>query len=797
MLNLVANGPSGYTIYNSLRIRASASAYLNRTTGTPTLTTKFTWSGWIKRGQLSTTQVFYSIGQPTTSTNYIQCQINTSDQIVIQGTTSGTSVLNVATVAVFRDPSAWYHVVVSIDTTQATAANRVIVYINGVQQTLTITTQIAQNATIPGNTSGYISAISALNYNGAYQSFFDGYLAEVNFIDGQALTPSSFGITNSFTGVWQPAKYSGTYGTNGFYQKYSSIATTSGSNTGLGQDFSGNGNYWNTNNISVTAGVTYDAMTDVPTLTSATVANYATLNPLKNGGMTLSNGNLTALYAPTAWTSCSSTIAVSSGKWYFEGSMGGISSTAYIMLGIRLADVALSTYLADDANGWGILANSGNIASYTNAAATNSTTFSSTTSTIFQVAIDVDAGKLWLGYNNTWLGGGSPSAGTSPTYTLTANRLIQPVISAYGNTNYINFGQRPFGYSAPTGFVALNTYNLPDSTIKKGNTVMDATLYTGNLTGQSITNAASFKPDLVWIKSRSAATDNKLTDSVRGATLALVSNSTAAETTDLTGMTAFNSNGFTVGASTTYNNTSATYVGWQWQAGQGSTSSNTSGSITSTVSVNASAGFSVATFTCQSSGTGTFGHGLGVAPAFIITKQRASVGGWTCYHQSLGNTNLITLNSTAATSASSTVWNNTSPTSSLVTLGTGFAGAGTMVVYCWAEIAGFSKFGSYTGNGSTDGTFVYTGFRPKYVMIKYSSGAGNWIVEDSVRDTYNPEATYLLPDLSNVEASINPTMDFTANGFKIRTTNGNINTSTGTYVYIAFAENPFKNANAR
>jgi hypothetical protein len=333
---------------------------------------------------------------------------------------------------------------------------------------------------------------------------------------------------------------------------------------------------------------------------------------------------------------------------------------------------------------------------------------------------------------------------------------------------------------------------------------MDATLYTGNLTGQSITNAAAFQPDLVWIKSRSAATDHKLTDSVRGATKALISDTTGAETTDATGMTAFNTNGFTVGADTNYNNTSATYVGWQWQAGQGSSGSNTNGTITSTVSVNATAGFSVVTYT----GTGanaTVGHGLGVAPKMVIVKRRNTVGvtyDWYVYHANLTSAAYtLYLDLTNAQTSATTVWNSTAPTSSVFSIGTNAGlnqSAGTYVAYCWAEIAGFSKFGSYTGNGSTDGPFVYLGFRPKFVMIKSSSVAGsNWEIWDSSRMTYNPTFNDLSANTSAAEGAAYGTDDFLSNGFKLRDANGGTNSSGTTYIYMAFAENPFKNANAR
>jgi hypothetical protein len=334
---------------------------------------------------------------------------------------------------------------------------------------------------------------------------------------------------------------------------------------------------------------------------------------------------------------------------------------------------------------------------------------------------------------------------------------------------------------------------------------MDATLYTGNGSTQTVVNSdlgsTGFKPDLVWVKSRSAATDNKLTDSVNGATRAVVSNSTAAATSDTNGLTAFSTNGFTLGTDTTYNNNAATYVAWQWQAGQGTTSSNTSGSITSTVSVNATAGFSVVTYTGNGS-TGTIGHGLGVAPSFIIVKDRTQAVSWIVYQTTLGAGKFMELNTTASVYTDTRPWNNTSPTSSVFSVGnynnTNNSGD-IYVAYCWAPVAGFSQFGSYTGNGSADGPFVYTGFRPKFLLFKQSSAAGEyWHLMDTSRSPYNGVDLDLYPNLSQAESTYSPpALDLLSNGFKFRTNNGAWNGSGATYIYAAFAENPFKYANAR
>jgi hypothetical protein len=341
------------------------------------------------------------------------------------------------------------------------------------------------------------------------------------------------------------------------------------------------------------------------------------------------------------------------------------------------------------------------------------------------------------------------------------------------------------------------TYAIPD-----GRTVMAATTYTGNGSTQTVSNAVngvSFQPDFVWIKSRSNAQNHIEFDSVRGDSQVLYPNLASAEDT-LTGQQSFASTGFSLGGGYANTNASAyTYVGWQWKAG-GTAVSNTAGTITSSVSANTTAGFSVVTFTKTATTSQTIGHGLGVAPQLIIVKTRQASGftDWAVWHTSIGIGNYIVLNSTAAVASSSTIWNNTAPTSTVFSMGTAWTATQNMVAYCFAPIAGYSAFGSYTGNGSADGPFIYTGFKPRYLLIKRTDAANNWVIQDTSRSPYNVSQNNLYADTSGAEASYAAELtDILSNGFKQRGTGVSMNASGGTYIYAAFAENPFKYANAR
>jgi len=800
---VLSAGTSAYNLQRSLRFRSSASAYLNRTPASASNRRTWTWSAWVKRGTFANNlSALFSAGADVNNFNELRFTDLNSGVFDFTFVTGGADTARITTTPVYRDPSAWYHVVVALDTTQATAANRVKIYVNGVQVTsLTTATYPTQNST------WYVNAANAhgLGATVAVGRYFDGYLTEVNFIDGQALTPSSFGSTNAVTGVWQPARYTGTYGTNGFYLPFTNLTSTST----LGNDFSGNSNNWTTNNISLTAGVTYDSMTDVPTLTSPTAANFAVLNPLNVVGATISGGNLNTSTGTTQGFTVGTIGIPTTGKYYFEVTNGSTTAPAQVSIGLQVQASPPTSFSA--AGGYTLyLGYAGATANlYINNNGTNSSAnvVSTTASDVLNLAYDASTGKLWLGYNNVWKnssgatdGAANPATGANPTITISAGLSLFPFHHVYSNTASINFGQRPFAYTPPSGFVALNTFNLPSSTIPAGNKFMGATLYTGTSATQTITNSGGMQPDLVWTKARSNLSNQAWFDSVRGGSKVLFSDLADAEYTG-TYISSFNSNGFTIGAtpSSALNLSGYTYVAWQWKA-NGAGVTNTAGSITSTVSANTTSGFSVVTYT----GTGanaTVGHGLGIAPWMVIVKRRDSTGNWPVFHRNAGSDAVGFLNSSVAfSSPEPTYWNTTSPSSTVFSIGTNSAvnaSGGTYVAYVFSETAGFSSIGRYTGNGSADGPFVYTGFRPRFILIKERDADRNWQLIDSARLGYNGATNPLSPNTAGAEPGAAERVDFLSNGFKPRTSAADFNISSGAYMYIAFAENPFKNALAR
>ncbi len=326
------------------------------------------------------------------------------------------------------------------------------------------------------------------------------------------------------------------------------------------------------------------------------------------------------------------------------------------------------------------------------------------------------------------------------------------------------------------------------TTIKKPSDYFNTKLYTGTGSSNALTGVG-FQPDFTWIKKRNGAVGHRLYDAVRGATNTLYSDDSAAEATgQTTTLTSFNSDGFTVVSESGVNASSDTYASWNWLGANG-TASNTDGSITSTVSVNTTSGFSIVSYT----GTGsqaTVGHGLGATPKWIVVKRLQNAEDWAVYHASNGAGTYQSLNTTEAKQTNSNRF-NVAPTSSVFTVNTheSVNFAENYIAYCFAEKQGFSKFGSYTGNGNADGTFIYTGFKPAFIMVKRTDNTSNWQINDNKRDVDNVQNTPLMANLSNAE-STDTSWDALSNGFKMRQSYGSKNASGGSYIYMAFAEEP-------
>jgi hypothetical protein len=812
-----------------------------------------------------------------------------------------TSSSSSSSTAVFRDLSAWYHILVSYN------GSNIVAYVNN---TTILTSSKTGNLGVNG---AWLHTLGRSPNSGI--RYFDGYLADVFFIDGQALDPTSFtevsattgqlipkaytdvlpgpvtlvpsiaegaliikandatitgsvtaagfvkvhsssdginwtyreqilsgalsfsakyiaiggGSTNSRTfnpstgGSYTWAEYSaGTqfdttsnitlnvtglsytanstvtapFGTNGFWLKFSDNSAATA--TTLGKDYSGNSNNWTPNNLSVTAGAGNDSLVDTPTSYGTDTGaggevrgNYATLNPLAKGGdiQAPTNGNLQVTSSGSGYGLILGTIGMSSGKWYWEVT----TTSANCATGIATNQANLASYGGADAYSWVWASYSGgsnkrnnNIGSSYGSILTNGD--------VVGVAFDADNGTLTFYKNNVSQGA---------AYTGLATGTYLPVLGDETTAANIdltaNFGQRPFAYTAPSGFKALCDTNLPAPVVAKPSTVMDVKLYTGNGSTQTI-SGLGFSPDLVWIKGRSTSYSHMLFDTIRGATNYLYSNNTNAEASDNQTLTAFTSDGFSLGNNVVPNQSSATHVAWTWDAGS-STVTNTQGSITSQVRTNGY--LSIVTYT----GTGanaTVGHGLGVAPQMIIVKSRNSVTNWGVGHTSIGWANALRLNTTDASSAQATFWNSTAPTSTVFSIGTGPStnnnGDG-IVAYCFAPVAGYSSAFSFTGTGTDPGPFVYLGFRPKLIIVKRTdngNAASHWRLIDMTINPYNVADTLLYANSSAAELTeIYGEYDALSNGFRVMTDDSNQNASGSPYIGFAWAENPFQYARAR
>ncbi len=821
LFDTIRAGASGagesYEVERSLRFDRNSSAYLGRTAGSPTNSNKFSYSCWVKRtklGQGSMVMMGGGGGSQTNTNAEALLYFVGEDEIAAnyKGGLGGCTIgWFMKATSKLRDVSAWYHLLAVWDGSLSGDSNRMKFFINGVQESLAHdcgSTSAGFQYVNQNGSAQYIGRMDA--GSGPYYSSF--YLAEAYFVDGTACTPSDFIETDSTTGQIAPQNSSAvlaalTMGNNGFYLNFSDNSDTTAST--LGKDYSGNGNNWTPYNFSVSGTHGNDSLEDSPT------NNFPTFNPINsvkysnNYSVTVEQGNLLMRggdnYVATTF------LLPKSGKWYVEFSKYGNGAPQAIS--VTRANKNISGY--DGALGLADMVqyvSNGELGNRSRGSTSNATVWQDDADIVVAIAVDMDNGAVYFARANTWQNSGNPTSGASKTGAMGTDIKTDNggdhVIAAQGyngNDNYgmyVNFGQRAFTYTPPTGYEKLCSANLSDPAVKLPNNHFDILLYTGTGSSHNVTGL-EFQPDWTWIKKRSGSDHHNIADAVRGAGISLRPSNANAETSTSGAINAFLSNGFTVVDAGETNESGYTYVAWNWNAG-GSTVTNTDGTISAQVRANASAGFSISTYTANGTAGATIGHGLGVKPDLIIIKCRSNSDDWMVYHKGANSyvdpeDYYLTLNGYAADVNSPNMLNDTAPTSSVITLnndGSVNSGSRTYVMYSFSEIEGYSKFGRYVGNGNSNGTYVFTGFRPTFVITRGLHGT-SWYLWDSSRNTYNPVDKELNSNNTQSEATFSNAMDFLSNGFKLRTSNDGFNYNNYDYIYIAFAEAPFKNARAR
>lgn len=834
-----SSGGSSYTIDQSCRFNDNDSESLLQNFSSSGNQKTWTFSIWVKRGNLYGSKLntdYPSIWETGSGNGHFRLYSPTGGTIADQwtfltcGTESFTGATNWSLVTQnepegpnFRDPTAWYHLVFACDTTQVAAADRMRIYINGVKllsADYSVETYPTLNDNLPwmgdNSTSGNHS-IGLSASNATYR--WDGLMAEVYCTDGVANAADAFGEYHAVTGQWVPKQYTGSYGTNGFYLTFEDSADFGTDSSGLGNDFT-------PANLSAP-----DQLLDTPT------NNYCTLNSdvkQTSPAVNLTSGNLVA-NEPTGstWTGVVGTMAVSSGKWYYEFIF---SSSANGYPGITCDQN--TSFFSNETNpqdGLGIfyqLSNGykridGTGTSYGDAVGAGD---------VVGVALDLDSGTQTLTFYNANVSQGAITL----TGGLADADLYIPAIGLYSNTSTLNFGQDSsfngsktaqnntdangegdFYYTPPAGYLAWCTANLAEPSIKDPSKHFESIYWTGDGTaigagGQAITGLG-FDPDFVWAKNLSAVSSHLNTDKLRGATKYLSSNSSAIQATDTETLTSFDSDGFTIGNASIVNTNTNKYRAWCWLAADLTTgATNDEGDTTSYVSANPTAGFSIVRYTGTGSNT-TIGHGLSAAPSMVIVKSmgilNSTADDWRMIHRRLTNANYyMNINATSGESSDSSYFNGTFPGATSFSLGTQNhtnESGESYVAYCFAPIPGFSALGKYYGNGNVNGPWVPTGFRVGALMIwnisaswnhpmndhKMGAGVGDDLTGQGVWNEVNNPVWSNDTAAADLANSFN--MDFCANGFKIRRAEYLSNSDNETFIYYAVAQYPFKYANAR
>ena len=781
-----AAGAGGtYQVDNSAMFNDGDTEHLTRDGfgQSPTSSTVCTISVWVKRGtNFGSNSVIIYGGDPSGSTAE-SLRFGTGDQLQFS---QASSDYDLKTTQVFRDPHAWYHIVAVLNT-GAAETSRAALYVNGSQVTNFATANYPSSSystNFTANSSSVEHVIGSNAAAGNASQLFDGYIAELTFIDGQALTPTSFGEFDT-NGIWKPKDVTGlTFGNNGFYLDFE----TAGSD--LGDDKSGRGtDFTNTNSVTQS--------NDSPT------KNFAVISPLAKHASSnaLTNGNRILTSASNGWFGAAGSVGIRYGdKRYFEAKC--LTNTR-IYFGLSRID---SRDLRSD----GAVEGSGNYDYMWRTTSADEIYYQGSNQSVTISAVSVnDIVSCTTETNGTVKFYKNGTLVHTFSTVLVAGDVYHPIFSVNGATSteqvQANFGtgdvtQQESGY---TLLEATDLYTNDPVTIADPSLYFQTAIYTTSTSAQDITFSGNsdLAPDWLWFKRRDNASDHFLFDKVRGVLKTISTNDTNAEVTSTGSLTAFGSDGFSLGDGGSDNDingtSSATFAAWGWAAGGTSGSSNGDGSITSTVSANPTSGFSIIRWT-GTGANGTIGHGLGVQPSLFIIKNTATTNSWLIGSTLYAATSYLSFNTDALATGDAAVFNSAHPTSSVINLGSnvgtnGSSGSNNMIGYAFAEIKGYSEFGVYTGNGNADGPLVELGFRPAWIMFKNISAAGyGWNIYDTVRETINPMQLAVAANSVPAEGNVATTKhDWLANGFKIKGTAGEVNGNTNTIVYLAFAENPF------
>ena len=832
-----AGAGTGYTIDQSCIFNDSDSPYLSKTFGSAGNRRTWTLSWWTKRCNLGSRMQMFAIPAAGGSQFAIECDQGDGgggglDQLIFNNETTGTTALNWELEIAFRDPVAWYHFVAVYDTTQSTTNDRFKFYVNGALQTdgWDRNTTPAEDEEQAWN--------NALDHrvggrHHASVGYYDGYMAEIHSIDGTAKTASDFGETNN-EGIWIPKKYAGSYGTNGFYLDFSNSAA-------LGTDSSGNGHTFTSSGLAAS-----DQIIDSPT------NNYPVLSSLTGGGsMTYSQGNrkgeMSANYVGTY-----ATFGANSGKWYFEYAygaddnfgdgrlFGGVACPPTADHGFfhgrvdatnfyRPDKTTEGSYMIFHRNGEGTISNTGTAgAAYnTDLSSANNTSGPNSGSDIYMVALDLDNYKIYWGKNGTWYGASSSSGSSytdaTPVDILAAHQGKYFVPGFFfsgansGTVVTLNCGQdstfegahsggasSEFYYDPPAGFSAICTNNLPAPVLNDPSTNFQIALYTGNGGTQSITfdGNSDMQPDMLWMKKRSSGSSSAVfQDAARGVGKATFPDNRDDEDAVTDAVTAFNSDGFSLGdgselSTGSVNTNTETYVAWCWNAGNSGSSNEDGGINTTTTYADQTAGISISTYTGTGSAT-TVGHGLGATPKVVTVwslsdADHKPISNWEYPITAFSEKGYLDRDTDAFDSSANMITGANSTTVSIGNDPGVNKSTETYLMICFVEKTGFSCFGTFTGSNQADGPFLYTGFTPRYYMQKGDFSSTAWMVQDTARYPNNTgnSGQQLFWNSDEDEYTSTDAWDFLSNGIKVRCT-GHYNTSGAKYIYMAFAENPF------